>query len=166
LDEEFNTRAKSDLGFLMRSVGRKLPRELRDIIYKHLCVYPEPILLSKKVGPAAERNASGLYQDNALLKPSYIREPEAMELHEAYWSQNTSEINVGLRDGYWGLDKPICTAGHYVGEVWIDAYRHIRHVRVHVDTHSKLGPQNYDSVRAGFIEDTSLGQLGMVIIHS
>jgi hypothetical protein len=166
-DDEINTRATSELGSLTRTIERKLPRELRDIIYEHVCVHSEPVVIHKKIGDSLKRDTSVVYPDNDLLKPRYVGDFPALEMHENYWSLNIFDMNVGPSDEYYGLDNPIREAGHRIGESWISAYRRIRHVRVHVDTCSALGPENYNSLRGAFSQDTPLtiGQLCMVLIH-
>jgi hypothetical protein len=88
---------------LMVAFLNKLPREIRDLVYGHLCISVDPIQAFLPVKRETPANATFIKSDDRLMNVSYLGDTIAIELSETYWSMNRFEVTLGLngrpRDG-------------------------------------------------------------------
>ncbi|KAH5331159.1 hypothetical protein HBI67_150210 [Parastagonospora nodorum] len=140
-------KGKADLRELTDRIHAKFPMEIRDLVYQHVCVFHEPIILD-----ATHPDCVPVPKDtglHGLLSPNYLDENTFREMYKIYWSLNT--FDVELRPSLDQQGNKLCEIlGYDTEALWqarapqqqrqrLQPYDTIRHLRIHIPAPKTLG---------------------------
>jgi hypothetical protein len=148
---------------LTTSIQAKLPREIRDMIYKHICVLPKPIQFSTLFTSPSEPVVPLYTGLQILFSAPYLALATFREMWEVYWSLNTFEVKLGPGKDY--DDEALVRLFQHspltaVSGVQVEEpYQIIRHLRIRIPVTMGF---NCIMTRSDRKEDLSTGQLAMI----
>ncbi|KAH6868468.1 hypothetical protein BKA58DRAFT_195518 [Alternaria rosae] len=155
----------------------RLPREIRDLVYEYVCVFPDTIQIALSGQQGAPVDPVVIWSDAQLMDASYLANSEVVptELSETYWSKNRFEVTVGLDTGMraGGLDTFLLhgtvPSDKLFWRVFVRPWEKIRHLKVHVaceqwESDPRYGDtkmKDYYTTAYGLIDDLTFAQAAM-----
>ncbi|KAH7371539.1 hypothetical protein BKA66DRAFT_183283 [Pyrenochaeta sp. MPI-SDFR-AT-0127] len=152
----------------------RIPRELRDMVYKYVCVSDRPIRVTGCIGDSEETalfGTSAITPQSNLINPQCVSKQISLEIQETYWSCNTFEVHYNLNTK-WSTEEftqffhpDLRSQDGPQNEFGAAPYKSIRKLRVLVDSddYSARILGNYTTIRGyWYYKDTNtFGQAAM-----
>jgi hypothetical protein len=163
---------------LVEPFATRLPREIRDLVYDYVCVFPDTIQVALSGQQAAPRDPVIVGSDSQLMDASYLSRSDdsiPTELSETYWSKNRFEITVGLDTGMRAgaldifLSHGTVPSDKPFWRVFVRPWKEIRHLKVNLaceqwESHPRYGEskmKEYYNTSYGLIDDLTFAQAAM-----
>ncbi|KAH7073087.1 hypothetical protein BKA63DRAFT_604734 [Paraphoma chrysanthemicola] len=152
----------------------RIPRELRDMVYKYVCVSDFPVRVTSCAGDSEETAIFGtpaITPQNNLINPQCVSKQISLEIQETYWSCNTFEVQYNLYTKWSTEDfkqffhPDLRSQDEPQDELSAAQYKLIRKLRVLVDSDDfstrVLG--NFTTIRGSWYykETSTFGQAAM-----